>query len=59
MTNTLTDTSEIVNEFNRQQLKKDWLDIITDRNRHDRNKNPDDKHNKIKELLDTYWKYII
>ena len=59
MTNTLPDTSEIVNEFNRQQLKKDWLDIITDRNRHDRNKNPDGKHNKIKKLLDTYWKYII
>ena len=59
MTNTLTDTSEIVNEFNRQQLKKDWLDIITDRNRHDRNKNPDENTNKIKELLDTYWKYII
>ena len=44
MTNTLPDTR---------------LDIITDRNRHDRNKNPDENTNKIKELLDTYWKYII
>lgn len=59
MTNTLPDTNQIVNEFNRQQLKKDWLDIITDRNRHDRNKNSNENTNKIKELLDTYWKYII
>ena len=59
MTNILSDTDKAVNKFKRRQLKKDWLAIITDGNRHDRNKNTNDKHNKIKELLDTYWKYII
>ena len=53
----LPDTDEIVNEFNRQQLKKDWLDIIIDKDGQDSDKNSDDKHNKINELLDIYWEY--
>jgi hypothetical protein len=57
MTNMLPDTDEIVNEFNRQQLKKDWLDIIIDKDGQDSDKNSDDKHNKINELLDIYWEY--
>ena len=55
MINILSDITTQINEFHRDQLRKAWLDIIIDED----GKDPDEKHNKIKELLNNYWKHIV
>tara|TARA_R110000751_G_C13421628_1_gene440356 strand:- start:235 stop:402 length:168 start_codon:yes stop_codon:yes gene_type:complete len=49
------DISQRIDRFQRGQLKKDWLDIIID----DEGENSNEKHSKIKELIDSYWKHIL
>jgi hypothetical protein len=49
------DISQRIDRFQRGQLKKDWLDIIID----DEGANSNEKHSKIKELIDSYWKHIL
>jgi len=59
MVDILSDINTQINGFHRGQLKKAWLDILVDENGKERHMDPDEKHNKIKELLDNYWKYIV
>jgi len=59
MIDILSDITTQINEFHRGQLKKAWLDIIIDEDGRERHMDPDEKHNKIKELLNNYWKHIV
>jgi hypothetical protein len=53
------DINRKIKEFHRGQLKKAWLDIIVDEDGWEKHMDSDEKHNRIKELLDNYWKHII
>ena len=46
------DIDHRMNRFDRGQLRNAWLDIIED-------DSDDEKHTKIKDLLDAYWASII
>ena len=52
MTSVEIDIDQRIDRFHRGQLKKAWLDIIED-------ESEDEKHSKIKELIDSYWKHIL
>ena len=52
MTSVEIDIGQRIDRFHRGQLKEAWLDIIED-------ESEDEKHSKIKELLDSYWKHIL
>lgn len=52
MTSVEIDIGQRIDRFHRGQLKKAWLDIIED-------ESEDEKHSKIKELIDSYWKHIL